>query len=103
MQNKKSHVEKPMSLTPEQIKISVSFLNRSFRETAETFKSRTGLTSNVRGSVLYDYQVEFAHLIDEIQRGPVFCAVQRIAEANELISTMANYRKPIEENITLSK
>ena len=95
--NKKYNAEKsenkPVSLTPEQIKNTVSFLNRSFRETAEEFKARTGLNSNVRGTVLNHYQTEFAYVIDKIQRGPIFFAVQNIAEANDLISKLSKHQK----------
>lgn len=94
--SKKSHVEKnekPVSLSPEQIKTTVSFLNRSFRETADEFKQRTGLTSNIRGSVLNWYQTEFAYLIDKIQRGPIFFAIQNIAEANDLIGKLSKHQK----------
>ena len=93
MNFRKSSTDKPLSLTPEQIKTTVSFLNRSFRETAEEFKARTGLTSNARGSVLHGYQVEFAYIIDKIQRGPIFFAIQHTAEANELIGKMAKHPK----------
>lgn len=83
-----SNNDRPQSLSVDQIKSTVSFLNRSFREAAEEYRSRTGNGSNVRGSALHEYQVEFAYLIDSIQRGPVFFAIQRIAEANELISKL---------------
>lgn len=85
--------EKPVSLSNDQIKNTVSFLNRSFRETADEFKTRTGMNSNVRGTVLNKYQSEFAYLIDTIQRGPVFFAIQNIALANELISKMSKHPK----------
>ena len=84
---------KPTSLSPDQIKVTVSFLNRSFREASDEFKRRTGMTSNVRGSVLNWYQTEFAYLIDSIQRGPVFFAIQNIAEANDLIGRLSKHEK----------
>lgn len=93
MNFRKPNNDKPLSLTPEQIKTTVSFLNRSFRETADEFKTRTGLNSNVRGSILHDYQVEFAYIIDKIQRGPIFFAIQHTAEANELIGRLAKHQK----------
>lgn len=93
MNTRKQHNEKPATLTPEQIKSTVAFLNRSFRETSDEFKARTGIHSNVRGTVLNEYQTEFAYLIDEIQRGPIFFAIQRTAEANELIGNMARHQK----------
>lgn len=89
-------VPKP-TLTEEHVRTSVAFLNRTFRKTAEEMKARTGLTSNVRGSVLYGYQVEFVRLIDSIQRGPIFFAMQHIAEANDLIGKMSLQQKPIPE------
>lgn len=90
---KQNNENKPLSLTPEQITNTVSFLNRSFRIAADEFKSRFG-SSNVRGTTLYDYQVEFAYIIDKIQRGPVFFAIQHTAEANELIGRMSKHQKP---------
>jgi hypothetical protein len=81
--------EKPVALTDDQIKNTISFLNHSFRETSEDFKRRTSSYSNVKGSVLYQYQTDFAYIIDKIQRGPVFFAIQNIAEANELIGKLS--------------
>lgn len=85
--------EKPLALTDDQIKTTVSFLNRAFRETSDEFKQRTSLYSNVKGSVLYQYQTDFAYIIDKIQRGPVFFAIQNIAEANELIGKLSRQQK----------
>lgn len=85
--------EKPVCMTPDQVKMTVSFLNRSFREAADEFKKRTGLNSNVRGSILNGYQVDFAYLIDKIQRGPIFLAIQHTAEANELIGKLQKQQK----------
>lgn len=84
---------KPPSLTFDQVNRSVSVLNRTFREASDEFKVRTGITSNVRGTVLNEYQTEFAYIIDKIQRGPIFFAVQHIAEANELIKRFAEHPK----------
>lgn len=81
------------TLTPEQINKSVSVLNRSFRESIETFKVRIGKSSNVVGTDLYFYQTEFAYVIDKIQRGPIFLAIQHIAEANELIKKVDAHQK----------
>lgn len=83
------------TLTTEQIEKSVSVLNRAFREAADEFKSRTGITSNVRGTALNEYQTEFAYVIHEIQKGPVFFVIQRIAEANDLISKMSKHQKEV--------
>lgn len=93
MNFRKPNNDKPVSLTPEQIKTTVSFLNRSFREAADEYKSRTGLSSNTRGSTLYEYQTDFAYIIDKIQRGPIFFAIQNIAEANDLIGKLSRQQK----------
>lgn len=93
MNIRKLPTDKPLSLTPEQIKTTVSFLNRSFREASDEFKIRTGLNSNVRGSVLHGYQTEFAYVIDKIQRGPIFFAIQHTAEANDLIGRLSKHQK----------
>ena len=81
------------TLTAEQINKSVSVLNRSFRESIEAFKTRIGKSSNVVGTDLYFYQTEFAYVIDKIQRGPIFLAIQHIAEANELIKKVDSHQK----------
>lgn len=43
-------------------------------------RDRKGKTND-----LYRYQVDFAYLIDEIQRGPLFAAKKAINDANGLI------------------
>lgn len=80
-------------LSDEQIERSVSVLNRAFRDAMEEFKVRTGNTTNTKGTDLYNYQVEFSYIIDNIQRGPAFAAVSYIAEANELIARMNKHDK----------
>jgi hypothetical protein len=84
----------PKVLSAEQIEKTVTYLNRSFRDTAEAFKTRTGLNSNVKGTVLNGYQTDFAYLINDIQRGPVFLATQAIADANQLIAKMDQHPRP---------
>lgn len=85
--------EKPQPITDAQIKQLVSFLNRSFRETADEFKTRTGQNSNVKGSVLHWYQVEFSYIIDRMQRDAFATVGQNNIEANELIAKLAAHQK----------
>ena len=40
----------------------------------------------VKGTDLYNYQVEFSHLINEIQRGPTYIVPKVIANCNEFIN-----------------
>lgn len=48
----------------------------------------TGTIPN--GNTLYNYQVEFCYMIDEIQRGPRYIIPKIISNANELISELEN-------------
>jgi hypothetical protein len=65
----------------------VSFLNHTFAKAMQ--KSGVG-NKNHKGTLLYNYQVEFAHLVNEIQRGPVYITPKLITEANDLIERLAN-------------
>jgi len=49
---------------------------------------------NSKGTVLYNYQVEFCYLIDSIERDSKFIANKQIPKAKELIS---NLRKECSE------
>lgn len=40
------------------------------------------------GNLLYNYQVEFCYMIDEIQRGPQYIIPKVISDANNLISQL---------------
>lgn len=49
---------------------------------------RTELKGNVSKTTLYEYQVKFCYLIDDIQRGPIYIAPKKIQEANELVAQL---------------
>lgn len=66
----------------------VNFLSTAFAKATQSAAPAIG-TKNTKGTKLYDYQCEFAHLVDEIQRGPVYIVPKRIAEANELIEALS--------------
>jgi hypothetical protein len=94
MSNYNSNKPTPKPLpTDEQLARNISALNRTFREAADEFKQRGGGNSNVRGTTLHRYQVDFAYLIDEIQRGPRFFAVQNIVAVNDLIARLRETNK----------
>ncbi len=80
----------------------VKYLNRAF--TKAIYKSSHIIgksaerTMNIDGewetTPLYDYQVDFAYLINEIQRAPIYNARKAIHKANDLISQI--HETPIE-------
>lgn len=45
--------------------------------------------NNVKGTTLYQYQVDFAYLLDNIERGPTFQIPFLIYQAENLIRTIA--------------
>lgn len=42
----------------------------------------------VRGSKLFDYQVEFCYYLDDISRGPSYIVPKKIAECNVFLDEM---------------
>ena len=67
----------------------VKYLNHAFSKAQQQAQPAVG-NKNVRGTPLHDYQVEFAYLIDDIERGPTYIAPKKISEANELIERLSN-------------
>lgn len=74
---------------------TVKYLNHSFASTMQALGMRTGKC--VRDSTsfavkevdsAYVAQVEFARLINEIERGPMCMAQKYISEANEFIAAL---------------
>lgn len=63
----------------------VSYLSHSFAETAEEIFGRQ---RPIKGDVLYNYQVSFCYLTNEIQRGPRYMLPKVISRANDLIARM---------------
>lgn len=62
----------------------VNYLNFAFAKATSDFATLNG-SKNHKGTNLYDYQVEFCYLVDDIQRGPRYIAPKKISRANELI------------------
>ncbi len=55
------------------------------KKTEEVFGSRV---KAVRGTALYNAQVEHCYMIDEIQRGPTYMVPKAISAANEFITSL---------------
>jgi len=74
----------------------VAYLNRAFSRASskvgEKFGRMATRTCPKKGKCettpLYDYQVEFSYLIDNIQRSPNYIVPKYIQEANALIASM---------------
>ncbi|KKL91896.1 hypothetical protein LCGC14_1890100 [marine sediment metagenome] len=65
----------------------VSYLNHTFAKTSEeVFGSLR--PKAIRGTTLYNYQVDHCYLIDEIQRGPIYMLPKVISNANDNIAAM---------------
>ena len=73
----------------------VRFLSRAFNRAATQAASAIGskavrtVDGKIEPTLLYDYQVEFCYLVDNIQRGPKYIAPKYIQEANEMIARLA--------------
>ena len=77
----------------------VGYLNRAFSLALDKAQDTGNLgkqavrkvdetTGNIITTPLYDYQVEFAYLIDNIQRSPAYIVPRYISEANSLLETV---------------
>lgn len=73
-----------------------NYLNRAFAKAAskaaEKISAKAVRAKNVKGifetTPMYDYQVDFCYLIDNIQRSPGYIIPKYIQQANELISKL---------------
>ncbi|MNC18713.1 hypothetical protein D3C75_666250 [compost metagenome] len=72
----------------------VRYLNSAFaKATAGMGKALAANKKNKTAATpLYTLQVEFAHMIDEIQRGPNYIVPKTISEANEFIDQIRETR-----------
>ena len=62
----------------------VSYLNHAFSSAIQKNGSSVG-SKNTKGTKLYQLQVDFVYLINDIQRGPKNFLSRKISDANELI------------------
>ncbi len=63
----------------------VEYVCRSFEKASVGFGPRNRV---VKGTDLYDLQVDMAYLIDEIERGPEASAKHAFSKAKRLVYTM---------------
>ena len=65
---------------------AVRHLNRNFAKAIRDQPGKAMKDKNGVPNKLFQYQVDFAYMIDEIQRGPIYLMPKVIADANELIT-----------------
>lgn len=75
--------------TQEDVERTVSYLTRAFANA--TFRAISVIGNKAERNPplctdLYDYQVDFSYLIDDIQRGPAYIVPKYVQEANDLIT-----------------
>jgi len=69
------------------IKQIVDFLNHAFRQASQGMGKATRSKDGTK-SVLYQAQIDFCYLIDEITRGPTYIVPKIVTDANELIAKL---------------
>ena len=62
----------------------VNYLNHAFAKAVQPLGNK-----NTKGTDLYDLQVNFAYLIDSIQRSPEYIVSKIITDCNRLIDTIS--------------
>lgn len=95
-------VDQESVISEERITELVTQLKRAFKSACYTYRNKTSGSVNYllrsrknhqpletnSDTVLHEYQVEFAYLLDEITRGPIFAAPVAISSTWELISDL---------------
>ena len=81
------------TLNEDQIRQSLHYLTHTFKDACEKYKVRMNEYKNAKGTILYSAQIEFSYAVNEIQRGPIFFAMQQIAVANDVINGLNEIQK----------
>lgn len=92
------------SMSDTQINSNVNYLNKAFSQACYKYRQKkSGAVNYIRRSLsdyqpldenkeydltLYDYQQDFAYLIDEIQRGPRCLASLNVKRCNVLVDSL---------------
>lgn len=75
------------------IEKSVRYLSSQFAKATAGMGKAIKATKNAPATELYTLQVNFAYLIDEIQRGPKYFAPKVISECNEFLDAIWQKRE----------
>lgn len=65
----------------------INYLTRAFSNAQQKAIQKFGPKNN-KGTPLYDYQVDFMYMLNDIRFGPRYISSMRITEANELIAEL---------------
>lgn len=94
---RKPYIKHARTPRPEEKKINVeqvvTYLSHAFGRAQQKASHVIG-NRNYKGSRLYEFQVDFCYLIDEIQRGPVYILPKVIQDANQLILALERVSVP---------
>lgn len=66
----------------------VNYLNHAFAKAIQPLGNK-----NTKGTELYDHQVDFAYLIDSIQRSPEYIVSKIITDCNRLIDSITENKQ----------
>lgn len=81
------------SQTEQMIEKSVRYLSGQFAKATAGMGKALRATEKAPATELYRLQVDFAYLIDEIQRGPKYFAPKVISECNEFLDAIWQKRE----------
>lgn len=86
--------------TPADVMIekSVRYLQSQFAKATVGMGKATSATDKQPATDLYKLQVEFAYLIDDVQRGPKYFAPKVISECNEFLDAIWQKREAEPKN-----
>lgn len=76
------------------VKQIVSFLNHAFREATQGM-GKAIRSENGDKTVLYDLQVDFSYMLDNIQRGPKYIVPKVVTDCNAFIAKIAELKASI--------
>lgn len=92
MRLKKMKMEIDSKINIDQV---VAYLNSTFNKASAKLATRLASAGknarNTAGTPLYNFQVDFAYLIDNIQRSPSYIVPKYIQDANDLVISMDNF------------
>lgn len=81
------------SPSEQMIEKSVRYLQNQFSKVTAGMGKAVRATKTQPATELYQLQVDFAYLIDEIQRGPRYFAPKVISECNEFLDNIIQKRE----------
>lgn len=91
MSDKEQNKEGKEKETVLDVKQIVDFLNHAFRQATQGMGKATRSKDGMK-SQMYQWQVEFCYMIDDILRGPTYIVPKIVTECNELIAKISELK-----------